>query len=432
MKKSHLILLLGIVMGTSSLYASELAIVTDKNVVGGNLKVSVLNHSKYDYESISLYQESIDGQSTLLGNYAKGSLNNTLVPLNLAYKRSVVKGVVSNHTILNSGSEVYIKSNLPYYAVEGNPIEWGYLFDGLGTPTSVKWTVSSYDESNKLLGVVEYDKTTPPKLLNAGTHIVKLEYSDIYGEEFVNTKAVKIMQKIDYKLDILLGVTIKDTEDTSWNYSFDGVTKEINWYIDGELQTILPNKLPVGTHIIKLEVVTDLDEVYSVTKQVNVVHVKSLDDLTKGSVPEGTKISTTAPTYEGNVNNLINGTMYNGDWSTSGYYADLVLEFPYAINIDMFEIGKQSVPPCNQSITLTGYRKDGTKIKSSDALNFYSYDIRNFSEDELLQEPQKIYISWDNIGIGDCTKLVISFDSKVAWGCLRYLGFGYTQSESTK
>lgn len=417
-----------LLLGVTSVQAKEIAIVTDKNTINGNLKVNVVTHNKYDYESINLYQENTDGKSTLIGNYVKGALNNALVPINTEYKTTLIRGVINNPKIVNEGSEVYLKTNLPYYTVEGNEIEWSYLFNGLGNATKVVWTITSYNEAKVQIDKKVYSTKPLPTTLGLGTHIVELEYYDLYGTKFANKKTVKIIGKEVYSAKIVLNDEVQDIEDIDWSYTFNGIVKDAKWYINDEFYEEPPKRMKEGNYTVKLELYDELDTLYSTTKSLKVTHKASLDDLVRGSFPEGTTISTTANTYSGDLQNLLKATMYAG-WTTTQYSALITLVFPEPIDITMFEIGKQSTPACTQNIVITGYSEKGDKIGNSVTFTFQSYDNRGIAESILLSNPSQVYSSYDNLGIKACKKLTLDFNANKSWGAMKHIGLGYTKSK---
>lgn len=153
-------------MTIQPLSAKELALVTNQNTLNGGLDVSIVNHKNYSYDSIDLYSES-EGKSSLIGNYLKNETSNLKVPLNSTSKQLSIRGVVNNPLIVNDGAELYIKANIPYYIMEGTPVEFNYLFNGLGDCKGYKWIISSYKEDNSLIGVNTYENLKPPTIFTA-------------------------------------------------------------------------------------------------------------------------------------------------------------------------------------------------------------------------------------------------------------------------
>lgn len=270
MKKRLASILLATVISTSflstNLMAKELAIVSNSNTINNEIKVSAISNPKYTYDSIDLYQND-----SLIGNYT--NLNNTPIKIDTTSKISKLKAVINNPIIVNKGSEIYIKTNMPYYNVEGTPIEWNYLFNGLGEATSIKWKVKSYNTNNSLVSETEYD-TLPPSTLLAGTHIVSIDYYDLCNEKFSGNKIIKVAPKTVYTAKITIPNLAITTDDTiNWTYSFNGIANEVRWYINDEIQDTLPNKLEEGTHKIKLEIINELGEVYSDEVEMIVINI---------------------------------------------------------------------------------------------------------------------------------------------------------------
>lgn len=62
--------------------------------------------------------------------------------VNTSNKGLLVKAVLNNSSIDNTGVFVNFDMGLAYFATPDQLINWEYYFSGLGTPQEVKWTIT--------------------------------------------------------------------------------------------------------------------------------------------------------------------------------------------------------------------------------------------------------------------------------------------------
>lgn len=262
-----------------TLNAKEIAILTSPNTIDGSVTTQVINHPSFRYSDIDIFQGDKN-----LGSYTREEVSKSIdVVIDTKSKTSNLRVIPKNYTIDNSGAELFIGSNLPYYTTEGTEIIWKLLFTGLSSVSEFTWDIESYDLDSNFIEQRQYKNINPPTLLNKGTHIVNLRYNDGIGNEFTATKKIKIEPKVEYiakinipKLNIYEGTNIE------WKYIFNGMVKSVKWYIDDMVQDKLPDTLPIGSYKIKIEILNELGDTY--TDSVDLIVAKIEDVKVKDIV----------------------------------------------------------------------------------------------------------------------------------------------------